>query len=84
MHRNDEGPESDDEIEPLERHPEVSREAQCGTCDNDLFAIGSFFACQDATCPRFAVPVNEYGFTDAEWENECERRGVEADARAVR
>ena len=61
----------------------VSQEAQCQECDSDLFAIGSFYACQQPECSRYAVPVNEYGNTDAEQEEDDERQGqaaIERDA----
>lgn len=64
--------------EQMER--EISQEAQCGECDCDLFQIGTFYACQQPACSRYAVPVNEYGNTDAEQEEEDARRGEQQDA----
>lgn len=53
----------------------VSDEAQCGECDGDLVAVGTFYACQDLACSRYAVPVNAYGNTDAEQEEIDAHRG---------
>jgi hypothetical protein len=63
------------DIEPLENGPAVSGEATCQECDGDLFQVGTFYACQNPPCSRYAVPVNEYGNTDAEQENEDAFRG---------
>jgi hypothetical protein len=52
----------------------VSSEAECRECNGFLFQIGTFFACQHPECSRYAVPVNEYGNTDAEQEAEAEKQ----------
>jgi hypothetical protein len=63
--------------------PNVSQEAQCKECDSDLHKIGTFYACQQPACSRYAVPVNEYGNTDAEQEEETQAAGEAADERAA-
>jgi hypothetical protein len=63
--------------------PIISQEAQCKGCDGDLVKIESSYACQDQTCIRNAVPVNEYGNTDAEQEEETQAAGEAADERAA-
>lgn len=66
-----------DEMDGLVERPVVSQEATCRECDGDLHQIGSFYACQEVECGRYAVPVNEFGNTDAEQEREDERNGME-------
>ncbi len=73
-----------DEIEPLERHPEISQEAQCRECDGDLVKVESSYACQEPTCGRYAIPVNEFGNTDAEQEEESQADGEAREARNAR
>lgn len=44
----------------------------CTECEFPLKAVGSFYACQNAACDRYALPcfktLGDYGHTDAEHE----------------
>lgn len=49
----------------LHRAPQVSAYT-CIGCEGDLFQVGSFYACSDERCDRFAIPVDAQGRTDEE------------------
>lgn len=72
-----------DELDGLVERPVVSKEAQCQECDEDLFQVESSFACQNPPCSRYAVPVNEYGNTDAEQEAEAQADGERRETRGA-
>lgn len=47
---------------------------ECKGCGGLLAAVGTFYACNDATCDRFALPVNEYGHTPEEHEDALDKQ----------
>jgi hypothetical protein len=62
----------------------VSSEAECRECNGFLFQSGTFFACQQPECSRYAVPVNEYGNTDAEQDEAAQADGESREERNAR